>query len=400
MPHHTRPPRRAPWRGLLRWSAALALVAAAVGGGAELVARSFPQRLPAESWFRLHDNAIKANMVGSLPDDEFGYLWRPNVSERIEGFRFGFDYSTDRHGFRNPEPWPQRADVVVLGDSEAFGFGVEDQQVWTRQLAERMPQQKIVNLGLLGSAPQQFEKIYRAFGRPLRPRFVLVALFPPNMISMARLFDQWQSEGRPDRFDIRRLKGAGDRSLLERVKRSLTGSHAVLGVWYALRSALGLSDLHTMTFDDGTVRLVSSRYGDSAAGAASGRPDFVRVIDILARLQAAVEADGAELIVLPFPTKEEVYLPILGEQPNRLAQPFERALEQRGIETLDLLPALRAGAAAGEDLFFEIDLHPNAAGQQAIAEQVRDALQQRSGESSIEALRQDREAAPRRRVRL
>jgi hypothetical protein len=152
--------------------------------------------------------------------------------------------------------------------------------------------------------------------------------------------------------------------------------------------------MHTMTFADGAVRLVSTRYGDSADGAASGRADFMRVIDLLAELQAEVEADGARMIVVPVPTKEEVHLPLLGEPAHELTRPFEQALGQRGIEALDLLAALQDRVAAGEDLFFEIDLHPNAGGHAVIAEVVAQELRQRFGPRAQEAVRAPRPGAP------
>ena len=332
---------------LLRWSAAVLVLGLLGLGGAELFLRTFPQYLPPAAQFRLHDRALKAHEFESVPDENIGYLWRPQIRDRFEGLNnFGFDYSTDAHGFRNPGPWPDHADVVVLGDSEAFGFGVNDGEDWVQQMAQGLPELQVVNLGLIGAAPQQLPKIYQAYGRPLRPEVVLVALFPPNAVVMGELFHEWRLDGKPDRFDVRRAHGSAPEaaSVLTVVEDQLRDSYAVLGLYHGLRSALGLSGLRTMTFaDGGRVRLVAERYGDAAADAAGGRPAFSRVIDTLARLHDAVRADGAEMIVLPFPTKEEVHLPLLDERPHELVLPFRRALERRGI------PSSRphAGAAAG-----------------------------------------------------
>jgi SGNH hydrolase-like domain, acetyltransferase AlgX len=75
-------------------------------------------------------------------------------------------------------------------------------------------------------------------------------------------------------------------------------------------------------------------------------------------------------VILFLPSKEEVYLPLLGEQAADLARPFMAALTQRGIAALDLGPYFRARAAAGERLFFEMDGHPTAQGHALIAEVV------------------------------
>jgi lysophospholipase L1-like esterase len=371
---------------LLCWSAAVVVLGLLGLGGAELFFRAFPQYLPPAAQFRLHDRALKANGFESLPDENMGYLWQPHIRERFEGLNFGFDYSTDARGFRNPGPWPDHADVVVLGDSEAFGFGVNDGEDWVRHMAEGLPGLKVVNLGLIGAAPQQLPKIYQAYGRPLRPEVVLVALFPPNAVVMGQLFHDWRLDGKPDRFDVRRAHGSDPEtaSVLTRVEDQLRSSYAVLGLYHGLRSALGLSGMRTMTFaDGGRVRLVAERYGDAAADAAAGRPEFSRVIDTLAQLRDAVGADGAEMIVLPFPTKEEVHLPLLHERPHELVRPFRRALEQRGIPCLDLTPPLQQAAAAGEDVYFEIDLHPNQAGQELIGRAVSDHLERRFGRQAL-----------------
>jgi hypothetical protein len=221
----------------------------------------------------------------------------------------------------------------------------------------------------------------------LQPDVVLVALFPPNAVWMAPLYDQWRADGKPDRFDFRRFDfrrardGApAQQDALAALKDRLRDSYAVLGLYHGLRSLLGVAGLHTMTFaDGGRVRLVEERYGDAAASAAAGRPSFTHVIDTLERLHTAVRANGAEMIVLPFPTKEEVHLPLLGVRPHELVVRFKRALDQRGIPCLDLTPALQNAAAAGKNVFLEIDLHPNQAGQAMIGSVVSDYLMRRLG---------------------
>jgi hypothetical protein len=376
------PVRTASRSRLLRWSAAVVVLGLLGLVGAELFLRTFPQYLPTAATFRLHEQAT-AREFKTVPDNELGYLWQPHIRDRYEGFNFGFNYSTDAHGFRNPGPWPEHADVVVLGDSEAFGFGVDDGEDWVRRMAERLPGLEVVNLGLLGAAPQQLPKIYQAYGRPLRPEVVLVALFPANAVTMGQLFHEWHADGKPDRFDLRRARGGDPESasVFTRIKDQLRNSYAALGLYHGLRSALGLSGMHTMTFvDGGRVRLVAERYGDAAASAAAGGPDFTRVIDTLEHLRDEVRSDGAELIVLPFPSKEEVHSPLLRERAHQLVLPFRCALEQRGIDSIDLTPELRQAVAAGENVYFEIDLHPNEAGQELIGSVLSDHLKRRLGQ--------------------
>jgi hypothetical protein len=321
--------------------------------------------------FRLHDDAMAANDLHSLPHEEIGYVWQPQISERFEGWNFAFTYTTDEYGFRNGGPWPERADIVVIGDSQAFGFGVNDGEEWARRLAERPPGVEVVNLGLIGAAPQQFAKVFEAYGAPLHPKVVVVGFFPPNAIDTGRLFHDWVAEGKADGFDalrMRRRAPGASAGMPGRIKAQLRKSYAALAIYYGLKQLTGTSDTITIPFEHGgELRLVASRYREAAAMAASGHADFQRVIETLGRLQKKVRASGAEMLVVPFPSKEEVLLPMVGERPNQVVGPFITELGRRGIAALDLTLYLQEGVAAGEKLFFDIDLHPNPAGQELIA---------------------------------
>ncbi len=75
------------------------------------------------------------------------------------------------------------------------------------------------------------------------------------------------------------------------------------------------------------------------------------------------------------PTKEEVYLPRVGEPVPPLAEAFRVALTKRGIDSIDLVPAFQAHSRdAARPLFYEIDGHPNVDGYRLIARVVADYL--------------------------
>ncbi len=122
-------------------------------GLAEVSLRAFPGLMPEELQLRLHWRETSRPVT--LPDPYLGYIYPPNHVARIERPHgdFAFTFTTDEHGFRNPSPWPERAGIVVLGDSMAFGYGVDDDQTWTTLLAARLPGNRIINLGLPGLPP-------------------------------------------------------------------------------------------------------------------------------------------------------------------------------------------------------------------------------------------------------
>jgi lysophospholipase L1-like esterase len=81
-------------------------------------------------------------------------------------------------------------------------------------------------------------------------------------------------------------------------------------------------------------------------------------------------AQGVQLLVVLQPTKEQVYMPLLGETSPEPSATLQAVLAAQGIATLDLLPAFRRRAEVGEQLFFIDDTHPNRQGYQLIAQEL------------------------------
>ena len=77
-----------------------------------------------------------------------------------------------------------------------FGYGVGEDEAWPARLAAAMPDAKIINLGLIGAGPQQYLRILETFGLPLRPRLVVVGLFPQNDFWDV-LFERWLHSDEP-----------------------------------------------------------------------------------------------------------------------------------------------------------------------------------------------------------
>jgi len=76
------------------------------------------------------------------------------------------------------------------------------------------------------------------------------------------------------------------------------------------------------------------------------------------------------VLVVLLPSKEEVYLPLLGGVVPDLTGAFRAALDRSAIESLDLLPSFREQARSGARLFFQVDGHPNLSGQSLVAEDI------------------------------
>jgi hypothetical protein len=84
------------------------------------------------------------------------------------------------------------------------------------------------------------------------------------------------------------------------------------------------------------------------AASAKAQPDqhaFHLVLQALQRLQALAQEQGASVLVMFQPSKEETYLPLLGNTVPDLQHALQEALAQHGIVMLDLTPIFRHQAA-------------------------------------------------------
>ena len=114
-----------------------------------------------------------------------------------------------------------------------------------------------------------------------------------------------------------------------------------------------------------------------------GNPIFDLAVGALERVNAIATSHGAHVIVVLQPSKEETYLPLLDGTIADPGAPLRAALEARGIEYLDLLPAFREHAEAGATLFLEFDGHPNAEGYRLIAKEVLAHLKSKAEEYGL-----------------
>jgi lysophospholipase L1-like esterase len=345
----------------------------------EGILRLFPRLLSENAQIRLHWTTAPDEAPPS-PHRYIGFVPRP------AGFAPDVDATGASAeaiwGQRNRAPWPDRADVVAVGDSFTYSQTVGLDQAWTTLLDDALPNERVITLGTIGTAPQQYLRIFETYGAQSSPKLVLVGLFMGNDIEDASTFDRWWREARDEdyRYYRSRTSATGPRAWWRQFRQQ-TYIGALLND--ALRAPHYVR--HDDRFLDGMtielpskerVQIIPRSVARSVAIATPGKPGFDTAIASMVQLKALAAQHGAACLVLLFPSKEEVY----GQFAERdlpdldLATPTRNELTAQGIDYFDLGPILRERARNGLALYHEIDGHPNARGYAVIAETLRDYL--------------------------
>lgn len=112
-------------------------------------------------------------------DPELGWFHAPGEKGRFARAEFSHAVSINAMGFRDAERRFDRDDpaalrVAVLGDSFVWGHGVEDAEIFTRLIEERLPGVEVWNLGVSGYSTDQELLLFRRVGDLIRPDLVLL----------------------------------------------------------------------------------------------------------------------------------------------------------------------------------------------------------------------------------
>jgi hypothetical protein len=126
-----------------------------------------------------------------------------------------------------------------------------------------------------------------------------------------------------------------------------------------------------------TVELSKTGLTRLAEAVDPSRRSFQSLIESLRRLQQTAASNGAQVVVVLQPTKEEVHLPITAVMAVDPLAALRSELDKAGIEYVDLMPVFRDRASSGQWLYFAHDSHPNRVGYALIASAVHGRIVKR-----------------------
>ncbi len=296
---------------------------------------------------------------------------RPDVSVSYGEPEFVTTMTHNSAGYRNREvavdPTPGRDRILVLGDSFAYGVGVENNETFSAQLELLDPKLEVINTGVNGYGTNQELLLLRDEGLTLRPDVVLVAFFwndPANNLHSQVAFKLHDGElvypePVPESQQITRT--IVRRRWLRHSYAYRFASDRLKVVVYRLKSLLGLPQA------DGRL--------DAREHAPAWELQFTLLHEVIRVSRSA----GAEVVLVIIPELMQVDPSVrtLGLEEREYAVQ-ERLLEfsaREGIVALDLLPALRAALAEDpEPLYYAQDRHFTARGHRVAANAIHARL--------------------------
>lgn len=321
----------------------------------------------AEAAMRLLPSA--GDGLRGLHQAELGAPWlyalRPGARSQLDASS-NVVYEVNPDGYRGPVAPLQKLDdgrlrVLVLGDSVAFGYGVEEEETFARRLeatSDGADGMEVLNFGVGGYNPYNEAALFQAKGPPYHPDIVLVQFCINDLNDPTSHFDAQTS------LELGRIPDAAFPDPAERADSAERASCVVhpCGCSRVCSAALGI------------VRRWTSSAAPLDAAALAPRnltagPSRQWIGDLYQEIATASHQIGARFAVVVFPYRDQAEAGASAEVQEQLSQ----LGRERGFAVIDLLPAFRA-ADTDEPLFLDL-WHPTTAGHRVAAEEIGAQLQ-------------------------
>lgn len=288
-------------------------------------------------------------------DSLLGWAHTPNQIDRFDHRDFSVQVSINSQGLRDGEyarqPAPGRHRMLVLGDSFGWGFGVQQNEIFSEVLEARHSEWDIINASVSGYGTDQEYLYFKHSGVAYEPGIVLLLFHQSDFVdvisSQRYLYDKPVFRLNSDGDLLLRNSPVRHASIEEAIQRYILARTWFLSrLYYALKSSR----------QEGAPQPVSSNHSNSDASL-KGSIIVARLLGLLNRL---AKEHGARLVVVSVPMSE----------PYR--QELAETLGAEGVPYLALDAAFANPQAA---VTFAHDGHWNAAGHRIAADAIEEFLQ-------------------------
>jgi hypothetical protein len=297
-------------------------------------------------------------------DPEIGYVARPNSSSKWTMLgadnkpSFQFQVHTDRRGVRvgkRDEQSPERIDILMLGDSFTWGYGVENEETFAFKTIAALGGSG-VNLALAGYGTTHSLQTLRRH-RDLKPRLVI---FPLTEDHLWRNVSPCARSAYPFCFDSSHV--AWDRQGQPYIARPW--SDGVARVVRHMRAERERLNPLTWVGHGLDVMVAKMRFQAANATALDQEKQSAAFEFLIEQMALATHEMKASLLIVNIPNG-------VATSPPPRPEFLSRATAKLGYSFLDLTPAfMRVAEPARWGLYLPNDGHPNAAGHALIGQEL------------------------------
>lgn len=355
-------------------------------------------------------------------DQTLGWTGKPDVTGDFQWVDTSHQVVQNRYGFRGTEHQQgtsERRRILVLGDSFVWGFGVEEDEIFTSVMEQSAGGNlEVVNCGVSGYGNDQEYLLWKEHGWKWQPDEVVLVITPytdivdnlfPTRYGYAKprflpqLAPEGQTGGPPvwklDNVPVPRGGKFDDESRTKPNFQTSRGLPLGLGrlhlVKMLVNAAAANPSMRKKMEDDGLIPRRLPGYdweyplfeNPPSQQAQQGWMLMFALIDML---KTDVEGHGSKLTVAIVPSISQVYpelwarfmaarppgggAPLDRENPNRRIAAWCQA---NGVPVVDLLPGLKEAGEKNSFLYFPYNLHWTAAGHQVVAEELLSVVESR-----------------------
>lgn len=345
----------------------LAIVSALMMGAAELIIR---WRLAIPSDYLKKIVQIDASLVPAK-------RLRPGLDAKFWGAyrEFQFRVTTDANGFRVTEPKEMNArlkpEIVILGDSQTFGVGVNDEQTYASVLSGLLGQ-PVLNTGCSGYNNYEELALARSIISYLKPERLVLAFFAGN--------DPYENY-RETVSVTGKVSSENAGSVSAKVKNWLSKKSAIYSLLIRLRRYDWINDLFCragLVHNMPPAELEIFKNPPSERARTFWEVTRKPILD----LAGLCKTHHIEFMVLFIPDRyqvEDAYWQQWIQKyrldaslydldgPNKYMQDL---CSKNGIKFLDVTPKLRMEQSSGRSMYWKIDNHLSPEGHKVVAERI------------------------------
>lgn len=311
--------------------------------------------------------------VYDVDHERGGLSFLPSRSRHYDAAEFSFDASYNAFGRRDVE-WPPEtvadpSSVLFIGDSFAYGIGVEHADTLPSQLEAHFAAAghpvEVMNFGMPGNgAPPAYARMLEdAIAKGFAARTVVVAIFVGNDFYPDVLAEPTAPRAEPTPAAARSPSLLSHWKTLTFLRLRVSQSARLVGWALTVGRWLGVS-----LYDSaGTYVFLREQTPDQEAL-------FRRILGHVGRMKERCDETGRRLFVLILPNRIQVENrdALTGGvyDAARAHRDILAYCDEIGVACLDLLPVLSERFERdGEPLFYAVDRHLNLRGYRAVGEE-------------------------------